>query len=135
MASLTQLEESILQRLGIRGMNTTPAAAPEVKTEADLRIGILETQEGHNMINILSWALKIVSLLPVIAQGVHQVHADLPSKLTAAQDALQLVTSSAAALVPPEDQAAAVAIGAAASTALASTVTALHNAGAAPQGS
>jgi len=83
--------------------------------------------------NILSWALKIFSLLPLIANGVHQVQQDLSpaglnSKLAAAQDALTLASEGSIALLPEADQSLATAIASTASTALASTVTALHTA-------
>lgn len=80
--------------------------------------------------NILAWALKLLALVPYIANGVHTVHNDLTlgGKVSAAQDALQLATAGAVSLLPAEDQQLAAGIGAVASKSLTDTVTALHNA-------
>ena len=83
--------------------------------------------------NILAWILKIVSLIPVIANGVHVVQNDLSpaglnSKLAAAQDALALASEGSIALLPEKDQATATTIATVASQELAATVTALHSA-------
>jgi hypothetical protein len=88
--------------------------------------------------NILSWIFKIVSLIPVIANGVHQVQNDLSpaglnSKLAAAQDALTLASEGSIALLPAADQPLATQVASAASTELTNVVTALHTA-AQPQG-
>jgi hypothetical protein len=82
---------------------------------------------------ILSWVLKIFSILPFIANGVHTVQADLSatglhSKLAAAQDALSFASGASISLLPAEDQALATSIATMASQTLASTVTTLHNA-------
>ncbi len=83
--------------------------------------------------NILAFILKLVSLVPIIANGVHVVQNDLSptglnSKLAAAQDALSLASEGSIALLPAADQPLATAVASAASTGLASTVVALHNA-------
>jgi hypothetical protein len=83
------------------------------------------------MTNLLSWALKLFSLLPVIANGVHVVQNDLSptglnSKLAAGQDALTLASEASIALLPASDQALGTSIASTASAALASTINALH---------
>ena len=85
------------------------------------------------MNSLFSWTLKILSLLPLIAQGVHAVQTDLSptglnSKLAAAQDALNFASAGSIALLPSEDQPKAQEIAAVASAGLAATVTALHTA-------
>lgn len=79
---------------------------------------------------ILEWALKLLALVPTIANGIHTVQSDLTlsGKVSAAQDALKLATAGAATLLPAEDQELAAGIGAVASKSLTDTVTALHNA-------
>jgi hypothetical protein len=83
--------------------------------------------------NILSFILKLFSLVPIIANGVHTVQSDLTpggltSKLTAASDALTLASEGSIALLPVQDQSKATQIASIAQDVLADTVTNLHNA-------
>jgi hypothetical protein len=82
-----------------------------------------------NFASLASWAFRIMSLIPIIANGIHQTKQDatLVDKQTAAQDALATAAASAAVLLPASDQTAAAAIASVASDAIAGTVAALHN--------
>jgi hypothetical protein len=77
------------------------------------------------------WAIKLLSLIPIIANGIHATQQDvgLGSKTSAAQDALATAAASAQVLLPSELQPLASGIASIASQSLASTVAALHNAG------
>jgi len=83
-----------------------------------------------NYTTLASWALKILSLVPIIANGIHQTHADLDlkGKQTAAQDALATATASAQVLLPADQAALASSIASVAAQSLDATVAALHNA-------
>lgn len=83
--------------------------------------------------NILSFIFKLFTLVPIIANGVHTVQADLTpggltSKLNAASDALSLASEGSIALLPVNDQAQATQIAGIAQNVLATAVTDLHNA-------
>ena len=83
---------------------------------------------------IAAWILKIVSLIPIIAQGVQAVHADKAAndKTAIASDVLTDAIAGSAALLPVADQQTALAVGNVAQTALAATVQALHVTAASP---
>jgi hypothetical protein len=78
-----------------------------------------------------TWAFKLLSLIPIIANGIHATKQDatLGDKTTAAQDALATAAVSAQVLLPADQQPLAASIASVASQAIAGTVQALHNAG------
>jgi len=82
-----------------------------------------------NFNTLAQWAVKILALIPIIANGIHQTKQDanLADKQTAAQDALATAAASAQVLLPASEQPAAAAIASVASQAIAGAVAALHN--------
>jgi len=83
-----------------------------------------------NLATIAMWALKILTLVPIIANGVHQTHADLTleGKDAAAQDALGTAIAGSAVLLPESEQPLAQQIGQIAAQSLSQTLSVLHNA-------
>lgn len=77
----------------------------------------------------MNWLSNILSLVAIIAAGIHQIHTDktLDQKQAIGQDLLTTAMAGASVLLPPAEAGLATGIGTVAQNTLAETIAVLHN--------